>query len=780
MAKQDSTAEAKDYANVRQMKQRLSNRRWLIERSWWGSLLFYLGQQWIVYDNNSRRWKQRRISPSVPTPVTNFYRSTLDTVKSAIAQHDPHFVGVPARDDARAVAAASSTDTQLKVILKEGRFHASRARLLDWLILTGNAFQEIIWDNSDDTGLQPVPKEICMDCGTVHSPTDLDPTSAVCPKCGGMLTESATEYEWIPRGEIRFDTVSPFEVFLDPVIEELESQPFVIIAQSFTEEQIDMKWNVKVEGGQLATTSDSGSSLLNKESISAIMPGVTPGSPYAMSAGGDHLTKRVIVYRAFIKNHKDYPKGAYIAMTSNGKILEKKDEYPWRKGLGNGRMYYPITHYKFGTVAGRAWGFSPADDLLPKQYQLNKAESLMTLIMSRMANPVWLIPAMTNPSRITGDIGVQIEYTPVGGQAPTRVPGAEAPNSLVKYITDIRQSFDELSGAFAAVRGRSMGTRTPVGTVQQLNAAGFGRWATVFDNLETGYQEMAVKSLEVWRQNANTPRVMAIKDALGGYTFQEFEGADWDDGVEVEVEAGSARPRTSQEKMQTYMQLAQVGILDFMDEAQKVKMLEDLGLINMKPGVEEDTKHAYKENQQFMQWAREQGEQLQLMQGQMQQAAQGMPPEAAQMMQEQMMGQMAASMPVTVTPIVDDHAVHFLTHRRLAMTDDFKSLPQPFQMMWYSHMMQHKADILTSKIMNMPMNPAPQSGPGNLGGGGPQGGGGSSLPPGDRNAEAKKSQGGSGRPPGSGKHGAPPGGGSAHSAPTREMQGGESNPSHNQ
>src|SRR5262249_30276747 len=163
------------------------------------------------------------------------------------------------------------------------------------------------------------------------------------------------------------------------------------------------------------------------------------------------------------------------------------------------QKYYPIVHFKFGEIGGRAWGYTPADDLLPKQYQLNKAESLLTLIMSRMANPVWLIPSNTNPTRITGEIGIQVEYIPVSNSKPERVAGSEAPQSLVKYITDIRQSFDELSGAFSAIRGRQVGTRTPVGTVQQLTERGFGRWATVFASLEENYEQLAKHSLELWR-----------------------------------------------------------------------------------------------------------------------------------------------------------------------------------------------------------------------------------------------------------------------------------------
>lgn len=719
MAKQKQATQT-DQEVVKDLQQRLSHRRWMVERNWWGNILFFMGQQWVMYDQNNRRWKQRRLSPSVPTPVTNYFRSTLDTVKSAIAQHEPRYVGIPTRDDARAVAAAAATDSQLKIVLKEGQFDRSRAKMLDWLLLSGNAFQEIIWDNSEETGMEAIPHELCVDCQTDYKADQIIPEAPYCPKCGGQLIESADKFDWTPRGEIRFDTLSPFQVFLDPSIEELEDQPFILIGQSFTQEQIKMRWDVQIEGG-FVNGGEANTSLMHQDAIAAVTPGVSMATT---SAGSDPNAKRTIVWRAFIKMHEKYPKGAYIAMTSQGVLLEKKTEYPWKTRAGKGRKFYPLTHYKFGTIGGRAWGYTPADDLLPKQYQLNKAESLMSQIVSRMANPVWLIPANTNPSRISGDIGVQIEYTPVGSQAPSRVPGAEAPQTLVHYIKDIRESFEELSGAFAAVKGKSMGSRTPVGTVQALQERGFGRWSTVFSSIELGYQDIAKKAMEVWRQNAHSPRIVAIKNAIGGFTFQEFMGADWDDGVEVEVEAGSSRPHTQAEKMTQYAEFAQMGVLDFMDEAQKIKMLEDLGMVNMRPGVEEDTKHAYKENAVFLDWARQAGEQLAAMQD--------------PQMQQMMAMELAAQMPVHVVPIVDDHAVHFLTHRRLALTEEFKSLPMPVQEAWYAHMQQHQADLMLSQAIKGMMSP---------------------QKPGE---------------PGDGKPGAGPGGGSPDQASTKEMNGGES------
>lgn len=665
---------------VKQLKERYSQRRWMIEKTWWGAILFHLGLQWIAYDPMARRYRHRKLSPSIPTPVTNLFRATIDTVKSAISQHQPRFIGIPERDDPRSVASASSADAQLQVILKEGRFQHARQRMMDWLMLTGNGFIEVLWDNSEETGQDLIPYEQCTACRQPFSPEELDATNPICPNCGNRsFIEDEQVGELVTRGSIRFDSKSPFEVYMDPAIEDLSQQSSLLLIESYTKEQVQQTWSYSVE--ESARGGATGMQRMSAMADSGI-PGISTTNPL-------ETAHRVTVVRAFIRHHAKYPDGAYIVMTSGGKLLEKTTPYPWRR-RNRGRSYFPIIHYRFGTVGGRAWGYSPAEDLLPKQYQLNKAESLLTLITTRMANPVWLIPTTTNPTRITGEIGIQIEYTPTGGTKPERVPGADAPASLVKYITDIRQSFDELSGAFSAVRGRTMGTRTPVGTVQQLTDRGFGRWATVFEGLEAGYEDLAKVGLEVWRQNAKTPRVRAVQNAIGGWTFQEFLSADWDDGVDVSVEAGSSRPTTQNQKLQTYMQLAQAGLIQLSDQAQVIKILEDVGMTNLLPGVEEDTKAAYGENAEYMRWASSVSKAL--LQA----------PNMSDPTQQAAIQQTLANIPIQVTPLVDEHALHYLTHRRLCLTEEFKMLPVPIQEVMFAHMMQHKMDVLASKVFNQP------------------------------------------------------------------------------
>lgn len=681
-------ASYEDQALVKELKERLAKRRWLIERNWWGNILYFLGIQWIVYDTNARRWRQRKLSPAVPTPITNLFRATLDTVKSALAQHEPHFIGMPMRDDPKSVASAQAADEYLGVILAEGGLGRMKRRMLDWLTLTGNAVAEIVWDDSPETGVELVPYDTCQACGEESPPGIINPEAPACPSCGSnQISDSDKTSVAVPRGSIRFDLKSPFEVFMDPVIEELEDQPHIMFIESYTVEQVEMKWGYKVAPDQGYSTQ---SGMLRSSAGTLAAPGI--GVPFSAMSAMDR-ENRMSVIRLFSKKNKQYPDGCYLVMTANGKMLEKHKTFPWRI-KSSGKKYFPMEHFRFGTVGGRSWGYTPADDLLPKQYQLNKSESLLTMIMTRMANPVWLIPTSSNPTRITGEIGVQIEYTPVGGAAPTKVPGSEAPQSLVKYIEDIRKSFDELSGAFDAVRGRSMGSRTPVGTVQTLQDRGFGRWATVFSNLEESYTSFGKKALEVWRSNAQTPRVKAVKNALGQWSFSQFLGSDWDDGVDIMVEAGSTRPRTAAQKLQTYIQLAQIGLINIRDQAQVVKILEDVGMSNLLPGVEQDTKAAYKENDQFYKWGQSYA---QIALAHVQTGA-GLTGDVENDPYHQQTKAMMANIPITVRPVVDDHAVHFLTHRRFALTDEFRQLPDTCQQLFYVHMEQHKQSLMASKV----------------------------------------------------------------------------------
>src|SRR3970040_870243 len=63
----------------------LTQKRWMFEREWYRNILYYIGQQWITYEETFRRWRTRNLPRWVPLPVTNRLSSTVNVIRSSVA-----------------------------------------------------------------------------------------------------------------------------------------------------------------------------------------------------------------------------------------------------------------------------------------------------------------------------------------------------------------------------------------------------------------------------------------------------------------------------------------------------------------------------------------------------------------------------------------------------------------------------------------------------------------------------------------------------------------------
>src|SRR3990167_116920 len=137
---------------VLDVKDRTSGRRWIFERDWFRNILYYVGQQWITYQEGSRRWRLRNMPQWVPMPVTNRLASTGNTIRSAVAQVIPSFTATPTQENEKSVLSANAADKYLDVIMRESGFRGARRRLASWVTFTGNGFLFTEFDSGPDTG----------------------------------------------------------------------------------------------------------------------------------------------------------------------------------------------------------------------------------------------------------------------------------------------------------------------------------------------------------------------------------------------------------------------------------------------------------------------------------------------------------------------------------------------------------------------------------------------------------------------------------------------------
>lgn len=657
---------------VLDVKDRFSHRRWLFEREWYRNILFYLGQQWVVYDETFRRWRRRNMPSWVPLPVTNRLASTANTMRSSISQVQPAFDARPMREDEQSYLSANAAEKYLDVLQNETNFRAARRRMASWVTLTGNAFFLQEYDTSPDTGTVFVPGERCADCGLQMTPQQI-PENNQCPQCQSQnLQEDPSSGITVPQGKSRTRVLSPFEVYVDPYVMDLQDQPAVLTIETRSVQSVKQVYGKKADGIKSDVDRTIGRYYLDSL---AYMTGSGYGGGGSFgrvsTPENDDVYGAVTLYRLWIKSHPDYPKGTYVVMAGDQTVLEQAKELPTRFRATQ-EPFYPLIHIKYDDVPGRFWGKTPIDDLVPKQRQRNELESLYQTIIMRTANPVWMIPLNIQTSPITGDPSLIIRYTGTQGQKPERLPGLDAPMSIPKFIEMIDADFEELANTFAVMKGKSPGNVRAASAIQMLIERGFGRYGTVFDNLEEAYETWAVQTLEIWRQRAVFPRVQAVAKEAGAWQFMEFLGADLDD-VDIRVEAGSTRPKSQAGRQMLIQQMMQFGLLNPNDPEQRMKMFEEMGAQSLLPGAEADVKCVARENAEFKAWA----QQLTLDS----QQNPDDPPEARQMVAMQ-------TSPLQGNPIIDHHPTHLVHHRRFALTDEFKAMDPMAKQIFVNHMIQ--------------------------------------------------------------------------------------------
>ena len=679
-----SEADQKLIQLVLDVKERTSPGRWVFERDWFRNILFYVGQQWITYQEGARRWRLRNMPLWVPLPVTNRLSSTANTIRSAVAQVIPSFTATPTQENEKSVLSANAADKYLDVILRESGFRGARRRLASWVTMTGNGFLLTEFDNSEDTGTVLVPGERCLDCDAKTPPNKLT-EDLHCPNCGSdNLVEDESVGQNIPQGRVTVRSPSPFEVYIDQSILELEDQPAVLLIETRSIESVQQMYKEKAEEVRADADRETGRYFL--DSLSQMTStGLGVGSHSGSRLESDDKGGLITIYRLFIKTCKDYPDGIYVVMSGDQHILEKSEPYPHRYKLTK-RPFYPLVHVRYDDVPGRFWAKTPIDDLVPKQRQRNEMESLFQTITMRCANPVWLLPSGVQASPITGDPGIMVKYTPMGGQKPERIPGMEVPVSVIKFIEQIDQDFEEIANTFAVMKGKNPGSVRAASAIQMLLERGFGRYGSVFDNLEESYETWAVQALEIWRQKAIFPRVQAIAQSAGSWQFMEFLGADLGE-VDIRVEAGSTRPKSQAGRQMMVQQALQWGLVNPNDPEQRLKLSEELGMTHLLMGAEADTKIVAEENMQFMKWAQEVTKALKEEEGEPL-----VDPQAVVMLLMQ-------TFPIKGDPILDHHPTHVVHHRRFALTEQFRALPEVIRQLFVQHILVAHYPYLVQEAM---------------------------------------------------------------------------------
>ena len=649
-------------SRIKQHLDQTDRLRWAFERLWFRSVLYELGNQWLTWDARSRRWREKKLRKWVPRPVTNRYSSTCSTIVSAIQSVKVMPSAWPATDDSEDIAAANVADRVIPVLDDEIDIAAIRPMVARWMVLNGDALVLPYYDKNDTTlGKARIQSLRCDSCQGVAQPLDFEQG---CPNCQQPSTTSPAFDETnkpiteeYPIGRMKLDVYSPLQVYLNLDITDPMGHQYFTSFNTFTLETIKARWP---ENGDKVSADSQSATRTAKYFLEALSYS-TEDSGYNLT--GAATRDRATVFTHFELPSKEFSDGLYAVMSADEIVLESGPSPFFEESEEGGKEYYwPLVKFPYSQVPGRLYGKTPAFDLLNKQDQLNRLESLIELATMRGTYGVWLLPAGSSISNISGEPGLKIKWTPsgTGGAKPEVITNANIPPYILEWKKMIEADFEEIGGTFDALKGNVPRGVSAGYAIQLLTERSYGRFASVFENWEAGWVKVYKILLKLFRTYATEERLAKIKGATGKWEIEKFSKASLKGSVDIRVEGGASRPRSKLAEQALVETLLKTGVLDPTDPEQKYAIADMFGMGKILGARDDDQRAAAKEWDEFLKWD-------------------GQPFDPTT-------GEKAGP---SVRIAIDNHFAHVNDHRKRALSDDFFQQPREKRLAWEQHIMDH-------------------------------------------------------------------------------------------
>lgn len=603
-----------DMFNV--LKRESTEYRWIWEREWLRDLFYVANRQWITFHPTRREWVDKRLQKWVPRPVTNKIAETLQAIRANFSAVNLAVTVRPAGNDPQSIAAAEVADQMAPLIHEEHMMNQVMREADFWLIATGNACLQVSWDKDVRFNRTFLNKEQCVTCGQILKPQDIVAAGHQCPNCGGTMLQPAQNPDgsqmgdWVSFGKGKTRALSPFEYAVPPNITAFDELPYIIILRWRDKHYYEANMPEMINKLQWEKSPNDRSLQIFKSL--ALTNDVGTGSQFAyLGAAGAHTVEGVTEYELWLKPTQEFPQGLVmrVAGDTNPVLIESPGEgipgpIPFKDVENN--VLWPFMHAQYEHMGGRLYGRSALSPLIQKQDQINQIDSLVQLCLQRTANPVWIIPENAGIENLTGEPGLIVKWNVLAAQGqgkPERIGGVEIPSSFFalreQYIKDI----EDLSGAFDIIKGQKPSGVAAFSALQLLVERSQSRFTAVFQSRGEMYRQWFNFSLELERQFGPQQRTWAVISPNRGYTFKQFDNAQLQGQVSIQLEDGSTVPKTALGKRAAIEQANQLQLLNPTDPDQRYALLQNFGLSDLSPSLDMHVQAALQLQDEFETWA---------------------------------------------------------------------------------------------------------------------------------------------------------------------------------
>lgn len=370
-------------------------------------------------------------------------------------------------------------------------------------------------------------------------------------------------------GVIRMENVTPFHLYVpDMDEEEIEQQPHVTHVVAKTPDWVKRSYNKDVQ-----PDSSTGGGALEQKFLQAL--GVQQQTGY------DHVAVREM----HVKPCSKFQDGAVI-IWSQDEPLDVIEGFPFD------HKEYPFTKFEH-IPTGRFYPDSSINDLIPIQKEYNRTRSQVIEAKNRMSKPQ-LVAAKgsVDPNKMTSEPGLIVFYTP-GFPKPEAMKLEPVPSYVIEELDRCQRDMDDISGQHEVSKGHAPPGVTAATAISYLQEEDDTKLANTVSSIEEGVERLGKHLLSHVQQFWDLPRTVRVVGTDGEYESFMFSGADIFGNTDLNIQSGSAMPRSRAAKQAYIMQLGQMGwippdrALRYLDMAETGRLYEELQI---------DARQAQREN----------------------------------------------------------------------------------------------------------------------------------------------------------------------------------------
>lgn len=553
--------------------------RWIFQRQWHRNIFYVLSRQWIEYLSKYGGWRDKRMAPWVPRPVTNKCKESVQTIRSMFASIKLGVSPRPNGADPKNVATAGVADELGPVLHDAHEMDAVLNEFDFWLLVTGNAF--------------------------LHTYIDYDIKN-------GVIVDELGNQTIKPRPVTC--ALSPLELAFPNDYQRFSDLPYVVRMRWRTRRYFESNATLKalVDEGKISwQKSPTDQTLVLFKALAQHNDLGLSGTYWSEGAGAGDSEDGVPEYEVWMKPTDTYPEGLVFRIYGDSvpvvAHLEETEALPgplpYRDAEGN--PIFTFTHASYDHVGGRVLGSGVVDLIAQKQDQLNQLDSMTLMSIQRTSNGTWLIPKGASVSKLSGMPGTLVYYKvdPINPQLkPELVQGVGPHPSYFQLRQQYLEDIENLAGTFDILKGAKPSGVEAFSAMQLLVERSQARFAGVFSARGKAYRDWFKFAIELEREFGPNERTRYIMSPARTWTYKTFKRSQLQGSIEIIVEDGSTTPKTNLGLRAAVQQASALGMLNLQDPDQQYEGLKLFGLQKMVPTLDVHVQAALRKQQGFEEW----------------------------------------------------------------------------------------------------------------------------------------------------------------------------------